>query len=163
MCAMSRWKGSRLVRFENRPETSSRRIKSILEKKIGGMGYLSSPLEPLEIAKNSVFWAKSRGSKGGKGASHHPKKISGILLALLEDIFGRFSNLTNLEPFHLDQGYGEKGYSIVLQIMSCVLLGLSVHSALFLVVCKQHRARKYCAVKRWKSGRESVACKQATV
>ena len=109
MCAMSRWKGSRLVRFENRPETSSRRIKSILEKKIGGMGYLSSPLEPLEIAKNSVFWAKSRGSKGGKGASHHPQKISGILLALLEDIFGRFSNLTNLEPFHLDIAHIYRG------------------------------------------------------
>ena len=66
------------------------------------MGYLSSPLEPLEIAKNSVFWAKSRGSKGGKGASHHPKKISEILLALLENVFGQFSNVTPLEPFHLD-------------------------------------------------------------
>ena len=44
------------------------------------MGYLSSPLEPLEIAKNSVFWAKSRGSRGGD--KEHPttlKKISAIL------------------------------------------------------------------------------------
>ena len=69
---MSRWKGSRLVRFENRPETSS---KKYLRKKNWGKGYLSSPLEPLEIAKNSVFWAKSRGSKGG-GKEHPttPKK-----------------------------------------------------------------------------------------
>ena len=102
MCAMSRWKGSRLVRFENRPETSSRRIKSILEKKIGGMGYLSSPLEPLEIAKNSVSWAKSRGSR---------EKISGIVLALLENVVRQFSNVTPLEPFHLDIAQIYRGIS----------------------------------------------------
>ena len=76
------------------------------------MGYLSSPLEPLEIAKNSVFWAKSRGSRGGgQGASNHPKNISGILLALLENVFGQFSNVTPLEPFHLDIAQIYRGIS----------------------------------------------------
>ena len=75
------------------------------------MGYLSSPLEPLEIAKNNVFWAKSRGSREGEGASHHPKKLSGILLALLENIYGKFSNVTPLEPFNLDIAQIYRGIS----------------------------------------------------
>ena len=111
MCAMSRWKGSRLVRFENRPETSSRRIKSILEKKIGGMGYLSSPLEPLEIAKNSVFWARLKASRGER---KHPTPqffFSMILFNLLQHVFGRFSNPTTLETFHLDIAHIYRGIS----------------------------------------------------
>ena len=33
------------------------------------------------------------------------------------------------------------GLPIAIQIMSCVLLNLSVHSALFLVVCKQKKKK----------------------
>ena len=54
------------------------------------MGYLSSLLEPLEIAKNSVFWAKSRGTKRGKGASHHPKKYLEYFWPFWKTFLGSF-------------------------------------------------------------------------
>ena len=74
------------------------------------MGYLSSPLEPLEIAKIVYFGQNLGVLRGGRSISP-PQKISGILLALLQDIFGRFSNLTNLEPFHLDIAHIYRGIS----------------------------------------------------
>ena len=58
------WKVSKVVRLENRQKTCCRRLKSILEKKIGGVGCLPSPLEPLEFAKNSEFWARLKASRG---------------------------------------------------------------------------------------------------
>ena len=89
----------------------SRRLKSILEKKIGGVGCLPSPLEPLEFAKNSEFWARLKASRGER--KHPPLQFlfSMVLFNLLQHVFGRFSNLTTLETFHLDIAHIYRGIS----------------------------------------------------
>ena len=58
-------------------------------------------LEPLDFAQNTLFLANSNVSKERGGIPSH-KFFSNILLILLEDVFGWFSKLTNLEPFRLE-------------------------------------------------------------
>ena len=111
MCAMSRWKGSRLVRLENRPKMSSRRAKSIPDIFLGWWDAPFPPLEPLDFAQNTLFLAISNGSRGEERYPIPPIFFSKILLILLEDVSGRFSNLTNLEPFHLDIAHIYRGIS----------------------------------------------------
>ena len=51
-------------------KTAQKRVlegsSSILKKKLE-VGPLPSPLEPPDFAKNGVFWAKSKSSRGGGG------------------------------------------------------------------------------------------------
>ena len=102
MCAMSRWKGSRLVRLENRPKMSSRRAKSIPDIFLGWWDAPFPPLEPLDFAQNTLFLAISNGSRGEERYLIPSILFSMILFILLEDVSGWFSNKINLEPFHLD-------------------------------------------------------------
>ena len=75
MCAMSRWKGSRLVMLENRPKTSFRRIKSILEKKRGGWDTSPPPQNHQKLPK-IVYFGQSLGVLGvGKEHPTTPKNI----------------------------------------------------------------------------------------
>ena len=77
----------------------------------GGGMLLSPPLEPLDFAQNTLFLAISNGSRGEERYPIPPIFFSKILLILLEDVSGRFSNLTNLEPFHLDIAHIYRGIS----------------------------------------------------
>ena len=77
----------------------------------GGGMLFSPPLEPLDFAQNRLFLAISNGSRGEERYSIPPIFFSKILLILLEDVSGQFSNLTNLEPFHLDIAHIYRGIS----------------------------------------------------
>ena len=68
----------------------------------------------------------------------------------------QYCRSTYLPQGFFDSGY--LGYPIALQIMSCVLLGLSIHSTVFLVVYKQHRLGKAAELK-WTIVKEEVALK----
>ena len=67
----------------------------------GGGMLLSPPQNPQILPKIHYFWQFLM-VLGGRRGIPSPIFFSKILLILLEDVFGRFSNLTNLEPFHLD-------------------------------------------------------------
>ena len=111
MCAMSRWKVSKVVRLENRPKTCCRWLKSIIEKKIGGWDASSPPLDAFNLAQNSLFLANSKGSRGEGRHPTPPIFFSKILFNLLQHVFGRFSNLTTLETFHMDIAHIYRGIS----------------------------------------------------
>ena len=100
-----------IVQFAYRPKMSSRRAKSIPDIFLGWWDAPFPPLEPLDFAQNTLFLAISNGSRGEERYPIPPIFFSKILLILLEDVSGRFSNLTNLEPFHLDIAHIYRGIS----------------------------------------------------
>ena len=75
------------------------------------MGPLLFPLEPSDFAKNGVFWAKSKSSRGGGWGPPANFFFPEILLTLLEHVFGRFSNITPSEPLSLDIAHFYNGIS----------------------------------------------------
>ena len=75
---------------------SSRRAKSIPDIFLGWWDAPFPPLEPLDFAQNTLFLAISNGSRGEERYPIPPIFFSKILLILLEDVSGRFSNLTIL-------------------------------------------------------------------
>jgi len=76
------------------------------------MGCLPSPLEPLEFAKNSEFWAELKASRGER--KHPPPPpifFSKIIFIFQEDVFGWFFNLTTIDTFYLDIAHIYRGIS----------------------------------------------------
>ena len=72
---------------------------------------LPLPLEAFNLAQNSLFLANSKGSRGEGRHPTPPIFFSKILFNLLQHVFGRFSNLTTLETFHLDIAHIYRGIS----------------------------------------------------
>ena len=71
------------------------------------------PLPPrtLRICQKQSILGKFEGFQGGEEASPPPIFFSQILFNLLQHVFGRFSNLTTLETFHMDIAHIYRGIS----------------------------------------------------
>ena len=84
--------------WKTAPEMFSRKAKSIPDIFFGWWDASSPPHHGTDRVQKNTLFLQIRLVLGGRGGIPF---FSKILLILLEDAFGRFSNLINLEPFHL--------------------------------------------------------------